>query len=62
MIVLSLIVAITINILTSCYVCYSVAIDTEKPLSTVTTVTGVILINALVPFTLGCLTGLWYVS
>ena len=62
MITVSLIIAITVSVLSSCYVCYNVAVDTENPRSTLTAVTGIILLNALVPFTLGCFTTMWYWS
>lgn len=62
MVLVSLTIAILINVLTSCFVCYNVVIDTNQPFSTITTVVGVILVNAMVPFILGCITGLWYIG
>ena len=62
MIIVSLIIAIVVSVLSSCLVCYNVAIDSENPRSTLTTVSGVMVINALVPFILGCMTTMWYLS
>lgn len=59
-IIMSLIFSVLVNIMTSCYVCYNVAIDSEAPLRTLISVAGVVIINALFPFLLGCITGLWY--
>ena len=60
-IVVCLVLAVLLNVLTSCYVCYNVAVDTESPKSTLISVTGIVIINALFPYLLGCLTGLWYI-
>ena len=62
MITVSLILSVTISVLSSCYVCYNVAIDPETPMSTMTTVAGIVLLNAMIPFALGCYVGLWYVA
>ena len=62
MIAVSLIIAVAVSVLSSCYVCYNVAIDTEEPKSTLTAVSGIILLNALVPFALGCFTTMWYLT
>ena len=62
MIIVSLLIAITVSVLSSCYVCYNVAIDPETPMSTMTTVAGIVLLNAMIPFALGCYVGLWYVA
>ena len=59
MIVVSLIITIIVNVATSCWVCYGVAIDTEHHWRTIIGVTGIIIINAMVPFILGCITGLY---
>ena len=61
MIFLSIIITVTINVLSSCWVCYNIVIDKEQQLKNVISVTGVILLNAMVPFTLGCVTGLYSV-
>ena len=61
-IVASLILTVIVNVASSCYVCYNVAVDTESPKSTLTTVAGIVLLNALFPFFLGCITGLWYIG
>lgn len=60
--IISVIIAVTINVLTSCYVCYNVAVDDQPHTTTIATVTAVVLINALVPYMLGCITGLWYIT
>ena len=62
MIIVSLLIAITVSVLSSCYVCYNVAVETDEPKSTLTAVSGIVLLNALVPFTLGCLTTMWYLT
>ena len=62
MIAVSLIIAVAVSVLSSCYVCYNVAVDTDDAGSSLTAVSGIILLNALVPFTLGCLTTMWYLS
>ena len=62
MIVASLTITVIVNVVTSCYVCYNVAVDTEEPKSTLVTVAGIVLLNAMVPFFFGCMTGLWYIS
>jgi len=62
MIIVSLLIAVAVSVLSSCYVCYNVAIDTDEPKSTLTAVSGIVLLNALVPFALGCLTTMWYLS
>ena len=60
MIAASLIIAIVVSVLSSVYVCYNVAVDPEAATETLTTVTGIVLLNAIVPFLLGCLTSMWY--
>ena len=62
MIAACLIVTMIFNIVSSCYVCYNVAVDSEAPKSTLTTVAGIVVLNALVPYVLGCATGLWYIG
>ena len=62
MVLASLFIAVAVNVLSSCYVCYNVAIESDSPRETLTSVTGIILLNAIVPFSLGCLTYMWYVS
>ena len=63
MIVVSLAVAVVVSVLSSCYVCYNVAVDPkESPENTMFTITGIMLLNVLVPFTLGSLTMLWHLT
>ena len=63
MIIVSLLIAITVSVLSSCYVCYNVAVDpSDSPQNTLFTVTGIMLLNVLVPFTLGSLTMLWHLT
>lgn len=62
MIVSSLILTIIVNIATSCYVCYNVALESDEPKSTLMTVGSLVVINALFPYVLGCVTGLWYIG
>ena len=63
MILASLTIAVIFSALSSCYVCYNVAVDPkESPQNTMFTVTGVMLLNVLVPFTLGSLTMLWHLT
>lgn len=59
--ILALTITVLINIVTSCYVCYNVAIDTNAPGKTLLTVFGVVLLNALFPYVAGCMTGLWWI-
>ena len=61
MIVGSLILTVIVNITTSVYACYNVATDADEPASTLMTVGGLLFINALFPFVLGCMVGLWYI-
>ena len=61
MILMSLIVTVVVNVASSCYVCYHVAVDPDTPVPTLVTVTGVVLLNAIIPFTFGCLVGMWYI-
>lgn len=61
MIFLSIIITVTINVLSSCWVCYNIVIDKEHEWNNVIGVVGVILLNAMIPFTLGCVTGLYSV-
>lgn len=63
MVVASLVVAVIVSVLSSCYVCYNVAVDPkDSPQNTLFTITGIMLLNVLVPFTLGCLTMSWHLS
>jgi hypothetical protein len=61
-IIVSLILAVLMNVLTSCYVCYNVAVSPDAPKTTILTVTGIVILNALFPYFLGCVTGLWYIG
>ena len=61
MIALSLLISIIVNVLSSCWICYGVVIDTKQHWNTILGVTGVILINAMIPFTLGCMVSLLYI-
>ena len=63
MILASFVIAVIVSVLSSCYVCYNVAVDPkESPQNTLFTVTGIMLLNVLVPFTLGSLTMLWHLT
>lgn len=62
MIAVCLILTIIVNVASSCYVCYNVAVSPETPATTLTTVTGIVVLNALFPYFLGCVTGLWYIG
>ena len=59
--ILALSITVLINLLTSCYVCYNVTIDPNTPGKTLTTVFGIVILNALVPYFFGCMTGLWWI-
>lgn len=61
-IIVCLIVSILLNVLTSCYVCYNVAVDEDSPRTTLISVAGIVLINVMIPYFLGCATGLWYIG
>jgi hypothetical protein len=61
-IIVSLILAVLMNVLTSCYVCYNVAVNPDAPKTAILTVTGIVILNALFPYFLGCVTGLWYIG
>lgn len=61
MIVMGLILSIIVNVASSCYVCYNVVIEPGKPNHTLYTISGIVLLNALVPFMFGALVGLWYI-
>ena len=62
MILASLTAAIVFSVLSSVYVCYNVSTDPDSPRETLTTISAVILLNALVPFALGSLTMLWHLT
>ena len=61
-VVVCLILTVIFNVVSSCYVCYNVAVDSDTPKSTLTTVAGIVVLNALIPYFLGCATGLWYIG
>lgn len=62
MMIASLVISILFNVASSCYICYNVAVQTEKPVGIVSTVSGIVLLNALIPFSLGCFVTMWYMS
>lgn len=62
MIVASVILAVIVNVISSFYVCFNVTETSDNANAAVTMVSGVVLLNAIFPFFLGCLTGLWYLA
>lgn len=58
----SVIICLFLSIMSSFYTCYAVPIDQENPNPAVLTFCAVLLINILVPYVLGVVTGLWYIS
>jgi len=62
MILASIILAVIVNVISSFYVCFNVTETSETASAAITMVSGVVLLNAIFPFFLGCMTALWFMA
>lgn len=60
MIMASIILAVIVNVASSCYVCYNMVMDDDNPKTTLTMILGIVLLNTIVPYFLGTLTAMWF--
>ena len=62
MIVASIILAIIFNVASSCYVCYNMVVDEDNPKTILSLISGIVLLNTIVPYFLGTLTAMWFLA
>ena len=60
MIIIFLVITIAINVASSSYVCFNVDYNPERPYATLLTVTGVVLLNTLIPLIFGVILGMYF--